>query len=138
ACEAVLRDRVVLITGACGSVGSELSRQVAQFQPKRLILLDNNETGLYDLELALRATSDQLRAEIVVCDVTDLYRVNAVFAESKPQVIFHAAAYKHVPLMERFPEEAVRINEGGTAVVHDVACRHGAEYFVLVSTDKAV
>ncbi len=138
ACERVLRDRVVLITGGCGSVGSELCRQVAQFQPKQLVILDNNETGLYDLELALRASFRQLSVCVVIGDVTDAARMDTVFHEFKPQVIFHAAAYKHVPLMERFPQEAVKVNVGGTAVVLEMARRHGAQYFVLVSTDKAV
>jgi FlaA1/EpsC-like NDP-sugar epimerase/lipopolysaccharide/colanic/teichoic acid biosynthesis glycosyltransferase len=138
ACERVLRDQVVLITGGCGSVGSELCRQVAQFQPKQLVVLDNNETGLYDLELALRATFRQLSVSIVVGDVTDAARIDKVLGEVKPEIIFHAAAYKHVPLMERFPQEAVKVNVGGTAVMLEMAKRHGAKYFVLVSTDKAV
>jgi FlaA1/EpsC-like NDP-sugar epimerase/lipopolysaccharide/colanic/teichoic acid biosynthesis glycosyltransferase len=138
ACERVLLDQVVLITGGCGSVGSELCRQVARFQPKQLVVLDNNETGLYDLELALRASFRQVSVSIVVGDVTDSARMDTVFREVKPQVIFHAAAYKHVPLMERFPQEAVKVNVGGSAVVLEMARRYGARYFVLVSTDKAV
>jgi FlaA1/EpsC-like NDP-sugar epimerase len=138
ACEGVLRDRVVLITGGCGSVGSELCRQVARFEPKQLVVLDNNETGLYDLELALRASFSKLRLSVVVGDVTNAARMDAVFREVKPDVIFHAAAYKHVPLMERFPQEAVKVNVGGTAVVLEMARLYGARHFVLVSTDKAV
>jgi FlaA1/EpsC-like NDP-sugar epimerase/lipopolysaccharide/colanic/teichoic acid biosynthesis glycosyltransferase len=138
ACERVLRGNVVLITGGCGSVGSELCRQVAQFEPRQLVVLDNNETGLYDLEIALRTRFRGLAVSIVIADVTEAARMDAVFAEFKPQVIFHAAAYKHVPLMERFPQEAVRVNVGGTAVVLGMARRYGAKYFVLVSTDKAV
>src|SRR5439155_22852184 len=94
ACERVLRDRVVLITGGCGSVGSELCRQVAQFEPKQLVILDNNETGLYDLEIALRTRFRGLAISIMIADVTDDARMDSVFAEVKPQVIFHAAAYK--------------------------------------------
>jgi FlaA1/EpsC-like NDP-sugar epimerase len=138
ACQRVLRDKVVLITGGCGSVGSELCRQVAQFEPRQLVVLDNNETGLYDLEIALRTRFRELAVTIVIADVTDPGRMDAVFAEVKPQVIFHAAAYKHVPLMERFPQEAVKVNIGGTAVVLEVARRYDAQYFVFVSTDKAV
>ena len=115
-CERVLRGRVVLVTGGCGSVGSELCRQVAQFEPSNLVVLDNNETGLYDLELALRRTARSVGVTIIVADVTDAARMDAVSREVKPDVIFHAAAYKHVPLMERFPEEAVKVNVGGTAV----------------------
>jgi len=138
ACEDVLRDRIVLITGGCGSVGRELCRQVARFQPEQLLVLDNNESGLYDLELALRSSFRQLPVSIIVADVTDAGRIDKLFQEIKPEVIFHAAAYKHVPLMERFPQEAVKVNIGGTAVILEAARRHGADYFVLVSTDKAV
>jgi FlaA1/EpsC-like NDP-sugar epimerase len=138
ACERVLRDKVVLITGGCGSVGSELCRQVAQFEPRQLVVVDNNETGLYDLEIALRTRFRELAVSIVIADVTDAARMQAVFAELKPHAIFHAAAYKHVPLMERFPQEAVKVNVGGTAVVLEMARRYGAQNFVFVSTDKAV
>jgi len=138
ACEGVLRDRVVLITGGCGSVGSELCRQVARFEPQQLVVLDNNETGLYDLDLALRASFPKLRLSVVVGDVTNAARMDAVFREVKPDVIFHAAAYKHVPLMERFPQEAIKVNVGGTAVVLEMAQLYGVRHFVLVSTDKAV
>jgi FlaA1/EpsC-like NDP-sugar epimerase/lipopolysaccharide/colanic/teichoic acid biosynthesis glycosyltransferase len=138
ACQRVVRGKVVLVTGGSGSVGSELCRQVAQFEPKQLVVVDNNETGLYDLEIALRTRFRELAVTVVIADVTDSGRMDAVFAELKPQVIFHAAAYKHVPLMERFPQEAVKVNVGGTAVVLEVARRRGAEYFVFVSTDKAV
>jgi FlaA1/EpsC-like NDP-sugar epimerase len=138
ACERVLRGKVVLITGGCGSVGSELCRQVAVFEPKQLVVLDNNETGLYDLDVALRATFRHLSVRIIVADVADRERMDAVFSGVKPDIIFHAAAYKHVPLMEQFPQEAVRVNVGGTAVALEMARRYGAEYFVLVSTDKAV
>ena len=138
ACERVLRNRIVLVTGGCGSVGSELCRQVAQFQPRHLVVLDNNETGLYDLELALRVRFPQLKISIVVADVTNARRFNLLFREIEPEVIFHAAAYKHVPLMERFPQEAVKVNVGGTAIVLESALRCGAKHFVLVSTDKAV
>jgi FlaA1/EpsC-like NDP-sugar epimerase/lipopolysaccharide/colanic/teichoic acid biosynthesis glycosyltransferase len=138
ACERVLRGKVVLITGGCGSVGSELCRQVAVFEPKQLVLLDNNETGLYDLDVSLRATFRQLSVRVVVADVADRERMDVVFSGVKPDIIFHAAAYKHVPLMEQFPQEAVKVNVGGTAVTLEMARRYGAQFFVLVSTDKAV
>src|SRR5205807_4411383 len=98
----------------------------------------NNETGLYDLEIALSTRFRELAVTVVIADVTDPARMDAIFSEFKPEVIFHAAAYKHVPLMERFPQEAVRVNVGGTAAVLEVARRYRARYFVLVSTDKAV
>jgi FlaA1/EpsC-like NDP-sugar epimerase/lipopolysaccharide/colanic/teichoic acid biosynthesis glycosyltransferase len=138
ACEGVLRGKIVLVTGGCGSVGSELCRQVAAFGPKHLVVLDNNETGLYDLDIALRATFRDLSFSITIGDVADRGRMDAIFKEVKPDIIFHAAAYKHVPLMEQFPQEAVKVNVGGTAVALEMARRHGAQHFVLVSTDKAV
>jgi FlaA1/EpsC-like NDP-sugar epimerase len=133
----VLHDQVVLVTGACGSVGSELCRQVAQLQPRQLVMLDNNETGLYDLEVEL-SRQVQSGMSVVIADVTDRKRMDEVFREVSPDVIFHAAAYKHVPLMERFPKEAVRVNVGGTRIALEAARRIGAQYFVLVSSDKAV
>ena len=138
ACEAVLRNRVVLVTGGCGSVGSELCRQTAGFVPEHLVVLDNNESGLYDLEVELRAQHPDLLMTFVVGDVTDEVRMDRLFAETRPQVIFHAAAYKHVPLMQIYPEEAVRVNVGGTLCALTMARRYGARVFVLVSTDKAV
>jgi len=138
ACERVLGGKVVLITGGCGSVGSELCRQVAIFEPKQLVVLDNNETGLYDLDVALRATFRRLTVRIIVADVADRERMDAIFGSVKPDIIFHAAAYKHVPLMEQFPQEAIKVNVVGTAVALEMARRHEAKYFVLVSTDKAV
>jgi FlaA1/EpsC-like NDP-sugar epimerase len=138
ACEAVLKAKTILVTGGCGSVGSELCRQVAAFGPYRLVVVDNNESGLFDFEIELRATFPEIRLSFVVGDITDQLKMDRVFAETRPQVIFHAAAYKHVPLMEVYPEEAVRVNLGGTRIALDMAERHRAEHFVLVSTDKAV
>src|SRR5207247_10799411 len=138
ACERVLRGKVALITGACGSVGSELCRQVAVFGPKQLVVLDNNETGLYDLDVALRAMFPRLPVSIMLADVADRERMDAVFSGVKPDIIFHAAAYKHVPLMEQFPQEAVKVNVGGTSVALEMARCFGAQCFVFVSTDKAV
>jgi FlaA1/EpsC-like NDP-sugar epimerase len=138
ACEAVLRNKVVLVTGGCGSVGSELCRQTAAFSPEHLVILDNNESGLYDLEIEIRAQHPDLLMTFVVGDVTDEVRMDRLFAATRPQVIFHAAAYKHVPLMQIYPEEAVRVNVGGTQCALTMARRYGAQVFVLVSTDKAV
>lgn len=137
-CRRVLGDKVVLVTGACGSIGSELCQQIASFAPRRLIALDNNETGLYDLEVELRAKFASLDVLVVVADVTDAARIDLVYQAVRPQVIFHVAAYKHVPLMEHFPEAAVRVNIQGTWVALAKAQEYEAERFVLVSTDKAV
>ncbi len=137
ACRNLLRDKVVLVTGACGSIGSELCRQIARFEPKRLLMVDNNETGLYDMQLELEALAEG-QVAYIIADVTDRDKMEALIAREGPQIIFHAAAYKHVPLMEAHPEEAVRVNVKGTRVLCQLAQQHGVERFVLISTDKAV
>jgi FlaA1/EpsC-like NDP-sugar epimerase/lipopolysaccharide/colanic/teichoic acid biosynthesis glycosyltransferase len=138
ACEKVLAHKTVLVTGGCGSVGSELCRQVVAFDPLHLVVVDNNETGIFDLEFELRELAPGLRMTLIVGDVADEAKMRRIFDETRPRVIFHAAAYKHVPLMELYPEEAVRVNVQGTLIALDNAARVGAECFVLVSTDKAV
>lgn len=135
----VLAGKTILITGAAGSVGSELSRQLAQCQPEQLLLLDNNESGLYDLLSELkRAGRANGVLEPILCDVTQKQLLEAVFRKYKPHVVFHAAAYKHVPLLEAHPGEALRVNLGGTLNVARFAQAYDAERFVLISTDKAV
>lgn len=133
-----LRGKRVLVTGAAGSIGSELCRQVAQFEPKRLIALDQDETGLFHLGNELQKSLSNIGLEILLCDLRDQNKIDQVFREFKPQVVFHAAAYKHVPLMEHHPEEAVKNNIFGTLNVAEAAQANGAEKFVLISTDKAV
>jgi FlaA1/EpsC-like NDP-sugar epimerase/lipopolysaccharide/colanic/teichoic acid biosynthesis glycosyltransferase len=133
-----LQPQRLLVTGASGSIGLELCRQLASFEPRELIALDNNETGIYELELELRNRMPDLRLTTMVADVTDKGRIRRLFEQARPDVIFHVAAYKHVPLMERHPGEAVRVNIGGTRSVLDAARRCGAARLVLVSTDKAV
>ncbi len=128
----------VLITGAAGSIGSELARQVALHGPATLVLFDQAETDLFYLEMELRDRHHGLRIVPVIGDVVETGAVERVFREYRPDRIFHAAAYKHVPMMECNPREAVRNNVIGTWRVADAAGRHGAERFVLVSTDKAV
>ena len=138
ACARVIGGKVVLVTGAAGSVGSELCRQIAMFSPRLLVGLDNNESGLYDLSIDLRSGLNPLALEPVVADVRNRGAINRAFQRFGPDVVFHAAAYKHVPLMERFPEEAVLVNVLGTEVMLEAARNASAERFVLVSTDKAV
>jgi FlaA1/EpsC-like NDP-sugar epimerase/lipopolysaccharide/colanic/teichoic acid biosynthesis glycosyltransferase len=133
-----LRPQRLLVTGASGSIGLELCRQLASLEPRELIAVDNNETGIYELELELRTRHPDLRLTPIVADVTDSSRIRRLFEQERPEVIFHVAAYKHVPLMERYPGEAVRVNIGGTRSVLDAARRCGAGRLVLVSTDKAV
>jgi FlaA1/EpsC-like NDP-sugar epimerase len=133
-----LGGRCVLITGAAGSIGSELARQVALHGPARLVLLDQAETELFFLELELRESHPDLDLVPVVADIADEAQIERTFARHKPQRVFHAAAYKHVPMMEGNAHEAVKNNVVGTLIVGEASGRHGAGKFVLVSTDKAV
>jgi FlaA1/EpsC-like NDP-sugar epimerase len=135
----MVEGKTVLITGAGGSIGSELCRQLARFRPGRLILLESSEFALYNIEQWFANTQSSLEVVPLTGDVKDPVRVEAVFANWKPQLVFHAAAYKHVPLMEvQNAWEAARNNVLGTLQVASNARRHGAERFVLISTDKAV
>lgn len=133
-----LTDRKVLVTGAGGSIGSEISRQVARFSPKEIILLGRGENSIFEIELKLREAFPELRLTPEIGDIKDRARINHIFDKHRPDVVFHAAAHKHVPLMERCPDEAVKNNIIGTYNLADVACRYGAGRFVLISTDKAV
>jgi FlaA1/EpsC-like NDP-sugar epimerase len=137
-CSHAIAGKRVMVTGAAGSVGSELARQLLALAPAELILLDNNESGLYDLGLELAAQANGQCVRQVLADVTVEARLERVFALYRPEVIFHAAAYKHLPILEEHPDEAVRVNIGGTYNLCRLAARHGAGRFVLVSTDKAV
>ncbi len=133
-----LEGKRVMITGAAGSIGSEIMRQVAQFNPYELILVDQAETPLHDIRLELLDKWRNLSAVTIVADITNLKRMEAIFEEHKPQYIFHAAAYKHVPMMEDNVSEAIQVNVGGTRNIANLAVKHKAEKFVMVSTDKAV
>ncbi|HEX6557803.1 MAG TPA: nucleoside-diphosphate sugar epimerase/dehydratase, partial [Longimicrobiales bacterium] len=133
-----LADCDVLITGAAGSIGSELARQVALHAPRTLVVLDQAETPLFFLEIELREAHPDLTIVPVIADIVDAPAIEQVFERFKPDRVFHAAAYKHVPMMELNPREAIRNNVIGTWRVADAAGRHGVERFVLVSTDKAV
>lgn len=128
----------VLITGAAGSIGSELARQVVVFGPEQLVLLDRSESDLYFLELELQEEFPEIDVCAVVGDVQDAAKVEAVLAEHSPQLLYHAAAYKHVPMMEKYPLDAIANNTFGTETMARTALEHGVEKFVLVSTDKAV
>lgn len=133
-----LRDKVILITGAAGSIGSELARQCLPFRPKKIYLLDQAETPLYELELELNDRPVKVPFEVVMADVRNEERMRNVFRTFQPQVVFHAAAYKHVPMMENNPSEAILTNIQGTRNVADLAHAFKTERFVFVSTDKAV
>jgi FlaA1/EpsC-like NDP-sugar epimerase len=136
--EAMVAGRTILVTGAGGSIGSELSRQIATCRAARLVVVDRYENTLYYLEHELRERCPGVALESVIADVRDRERMAAVIGAHRPQVIFHAAAHKHVPLMERNPPEAVRNNVAGTRVVAELAQAHGVERVVLISTDKAI
>jgi len=133
-----LKDKRVLVTGAGGSIGSELCRQIAKISPSSLILLGKGENSIYEINSELREKYKNLNIQPIIADVRDKERIHAIFAEFEPQVVFHAAAHKHVPLMESQPMEAVRNNIFGTKTVAEAADRFGAEAFVMISTDKAV
>ena len=133
-------DKVVLVTGAAGSIGSEICRQLMQYQPKKVIMLDQAESPMYDLQFELKNTyNTQLeRMEFVIANVKDRARMEEVFTTFHPNLVYHAAAYKHVPFMEENPYEAVYINVFGTRNLADLAIKYGVQKFVMISTDKAV
>ncbi len=133
-----LTDKVVLVTGAAGSIGAELCRQLLRFDAARLVGVDFNETGLFDLEADLRQRFPHRSIDVVVGDVREADRMKRIVASVRPHAVYHAAAYKHVPMMELFPSEAVKTNVTGTRNVLAAAQQADAETFVLISTDKAV
>jgi FlaA1/EpsC-like NDP-sugar epimerase len=134
----VIRNNVVLVTGAGGSIGGELCRQVGRFQPRRLILVEQAENALYQIHRELHGRFPDVELAPCIADICDGKRLDRVFAEHRPGLVIHAAAHKHVPMMEWNPGEAVKNNVGGTLQVTDCAHRHGAQRFVMISTDKAV
>ncbi|HEX8204317.1 MAG TPA: nucleoside-diphosphate sugar epimerase/dehydratase, partial [Isosphaeraceae bacterium] len=138
AVERFLLGRVVLVTGAAGSIGSEICRQVLAFRPERLVLLDHSENGLFHVERELRGLACGTEVVSCVASVTDARRLRTVFARHRPAVVFHAAAHKHVPMMEANPGEAVKNNVFGTRTLVDESIRCGVQAFVMISTDKAV
>lgn len=134
---AQLSGKTILVTGAAGSIGSELVRQIIHFNPKKIVLLDQAESAIYDLVNELKE-HNETSFEEVIADVRNQERMENVFNHFKPQIVYHAAAYKHVPLMEMNPSEAISTNVGGTKIVADLAIKYHTDRFVLVSTDKAV
>ncbi|MFN2430877.1 MAG: polysaccharide biosynthesis protein, partial [Cryomorphaceae bacterium] len=136
--EKQLRGKTVLITGAAGSIGSGLVMQIASYKPKLIVALDQSESPLYELEIELRKSMPEIKLEVVIGDIRRLERVKNVFRHFEPDVVFHAAAYKHVPLMELNPTEAVLTNVLGTKNLVDLSIAHEVDTFVMISTDKAV
>ena len=130
--------KVVLVTGGGGSIGSELCRQIAHAKPKQLIILDIYENNAYDIQMELRRTHPELNLEVIIGSVRDAVRLNHVMETYRPELVFHAAAHKHVPLMEESPNEAIKNNVIGTYKLAKAAAEYGVKRFVQISTDKAV
>lgn len=138
AVEELLTGKRVLVTGAAGSIGMEIVRQVAQFKPAKMILIDQAETPQHDVLLMMAKDFPEVDSEVIVTSIDRQTRMEAVFAEYRPDYVFHAAAYKHVPMMENNPSEAVMNNVRGTKIIADLSVKYGVKKFVMVSTDKAV
>ena len=136
--EAFAKDKTILVTGAGGSIGSEMCKQLCNFTPKMLLLIEQAENPLFYIERELRKQFPAIRINALICNITDKVRVDEIFENYKPQVVIHAAAHKHVPLMELNAGEAIKNNIVGTQVVADAADNHGTANFVMISTDKAV
>ncbi|MCQ2217085.1 MAG: polysaccharide biosynthesis protein [Paludibacteraceae bacterium] len=135
---ALLKDKKILITGAAGSIGSEIVRQVAKYNPEQMILIDQAETPMHDIRLMMARQFSYVKSQTIVTSIANQPRMESIFKEYKPDYVFHAAAYKHVPMMEDNPSEAVQNNIYGTRVIADLSVKYGTKKFVMVSTDKAV
>ncbi len=133
-----LEQKVVLVTGAAGSIGSEIVRQLARFNMKMAVLVDQAETPMFHLNNELHARFGELHFRLVIADVTNLQKMESIFQEFRPDIVFHAAAYKHVPLMEENPHEAIRVNLGGTKLITELSVKYSVKKFVMISTDKSV
>lgn len=134
----LLKDKRIMITGSAGSIGSEMVRQVAIYQPAQLILIDQAETPQHDIRLMMHSDFANIKVETIVANIANFDRMESIFKQYKPEYVFHAAAYKHVPMMENNPSESVQNNIWGTKVIADLSVKHGVKKFVMISTDKAV
>ena len=133
-----IKGKIVMVTGAAGSIGSEIVRQVAQFHPEHLLIVDQAESPLFQLELDSSAAFKNVSCQYILADVTNEHRMRSIFTTHQPDYVFHAAAYKHVPMMEKNPMEAIRVNVLGTKLMADLAVEFKVSKFVMISTDKAV
>jgi len=134
----LLTDKRILVTGAAGSIGSEMVRQVAAYNPQELILIDQAETPMHDIRLMMKRQYGEIKAFTIVADIANKERMREIFSEHKPEYVFHAAAYKHVPMMEDNPSESIQNNVEGTRIIANLSVEFGAKKFVMISTDKAV
>lgn len=134
----MLAGKRVLVTGAAGSIGSEMVRQISLFKPAEMILVDQAETPMHDIRLMMRRSFPDVKNETIVASITDKEHMEKLFSDYRPEYVFHAAAYKHVPMMEDNPTQAVRNNINGTRIIADLAVKYGTKKFVMISTDKAV
>ena len=134
----LLKEKSILITGSAGSIGSEIVRQVASYHPASMVLVDQAETPQHDIRLMMKNEYSFIKAETIVTSITDAKRMEEIFSRYRPDYVFHAAAYKHVPMMEDNPSEAVKNNIYGTRVIADLSVKYGVKKFVMISTDKAV
>lgn len=135
---ALLNGKNIIITGSAGSIGSEMIRQIAVYKPAKLILIDQAETPQHDIRLMMRNDYPDIAAETIVTSITNEERMDNIFAKYKPHYLFHAAAYKHVPMMEDNPSESILNNVRGTKIIADLSVKYGVKKFVMISTDKAV
>ena len=135
---AAIKGKRILVTGSAGSIGSEIVRQVASFSPEEMMLIDSAETPQHDIRLMMSREYPSVKASTVVTSIANADRMEAIFSSFRPEIIFHAAAYKHVPMMEDNPSESIQNNVYGTKVLADLAVKYGAGKFVMISTDKAV
>ncbi len=133
-----VESKVVMVTGAAGSIGSEIVRQLSRFNPKKIILVDTAESPLYNMELELENIFHLRSFEIIIADIRNKERMETIFQKFHPQIVYHSAAYKHVPMMEHHPSEAISTNILGTKIIADLSMKSGVEKFVMISTDKAV
>ncbi|PJE99910.1 polysaccharide biosynthesis protein [Prevotella intermedia] len=134
----LLNDKCIMITGSAGSIGSEIVRQISIYKPGKLILIDQAETPQHDIRLMMGFDYPDIKVETIVANITNLDRMETIFKQYKPEYVFHAAAYKHVPMMENNPSESIQNNVWGTKVIADLSVKYGVRKFVMVSTDKAV
>ncbi len=138
AIRSTLKNKCILVTGAAGSIGSEIVRQLIAFEPKMLLLCDIAESPLYEVGLYMHENTSNIKYKLIVGTITEPNHMERIFSYYKPDIIFHAAAYKHVPMMEEHPQEAILNNVYGTKIIADLALKYSAERFVMISTDKAV